>query len=100
MSGVVREPAVAGRFYPDDPKRLRADLESYLSPPSQCVQAIACVVPHAGYMYSGQVAGAVFARVEMPASCIVLGPNHTGRGHPLAVMKEGVWRTPLGTVPV
>ena len=103
MSAIVREPAVAGRFYPADPERLRADIDSFLSPsqdsPSQKkVSAIGCIVPHAGYMYSGPVAGAVFSRLEIPPSCIVLCPNHTGRGHPLAIMKEGEWRTPLGAV--
>jgi AmmeMemoRadiSam system protein B len=105
MSAIVREPAVAGRFYPADPERLRADIDSFLSPsqdsPSQkTISAIGCIVPHAGYMYSGPVAGAVFSRLEIPPSCIVLCPNHTGRGHPLAIMKEGEWRTPLGTVPI
>ena len=105
MSAIVREPAVAGRFYPADPERLRADIDSFLSPsqdsPSQKkVSAIGCIVPHAGYMYSGPVAGAVFSRLEIPSSCIVLCPNHTGRGHPLAIMREGEWRTPLGTVPI
>jgi AmmeMemoRadiSam system protein B len=96
----VREPAVAGRFYPADPDRLRADVTSFLSPQETRVKAVGCIVPHAGYMYSGQVAGGVFSEMEIPARCIVLGPNHTGRGHPLAVMKEGGWRTPLGTVPI
>ncbi|MGH9515790.1 MAG: AmmeMemoRadiSam system protein B [Terriglobales bacterium] len=95
----VREPAVAGRFYPANPERLRAEIESYL-PSCKKIRAIACMVPHAGYMYSGQVAGAVFSPLEIPASCIVLGPNHTGRGHPLAIMKEGSWRTPLGETPI
>src|SRR5213082_3277473 len=53
-----------------------------------------------GYMYSGQVAGAVFSRLEIPRHCVILCPNHTGRGHPLAMMKEGAWRTPLGEVPI
>jgi MEMO1 family protein len=96
----VREPAVAGRFYPADATVLRQDLDSYLSPKSACVSAIGCMAPHAGYMYSGQVAGAVFSRIEIPAKCIVLGPNHTGRGHPLAMMKDGGWKTPLGIQPI
>ena len=58
------------------------------------------MVPHAGYIYSGQVAGAVFSRIEIPPSCVVLCPNHTGLGHPLATLKEGTWRTPLGDLPV
>jgi hypothetical protein len=96
----LREPSVAGRFYPANPAELRADLESYLSPPQERVAAIACIVPHAGYIYSGQVAGAVFSRLEIPSCCIVLCPNHTGFGHPLAIMNEGAWRTPLGDLPI
>lgn len=99
MSTIVREPAVAGRFYPANPERLRADINSYLLSDKRTA-ATACMVPHAGYMYSGQVAGAVFSRLEIPASCIVLGPNHTGRGHPLAIMKDGAWRTPLGELAI
>jgi MEMO1 family protein len=100
MSAIVREPAVAGRFYPANPERLRADIDSYLSPSQKKLSVIGCIVPHAGYMYSGQVAGAVFSRLEIPPSCIILCPNHTGRGHPLAIMKEGEWRTPLGAIPI
>ena len=93
---MLREPAVAGRFYPADPEILRHDLRSYLSPSSERTPAIACMVPHAGYMYSGAVAGAVFSKVIVPSRCIILCPNHTGRGHPLSLMKQGGWRTPLG----
>ena len=99
MSVIVREPAVAGHFYPANPERLRADLDSYL-PAGKKIRAVACIVPHAGYMYSGNVAGAVFSRLEISASCIVLGPNHTGRGHPLAITTEGAWRTPLGELAI
>lgn len=97
---MLRKAAVAGRFYPADPAVLRADLESYLSPQGERASAIACMVPHAGYMYSGRVAGAVFSRLEIPERCIILCPNHTGRGHPLAIMQEGEWQTPLGNMAV
>lgn len=100
MSTIVREPAVAGRFYPANAEQLRADLKSYLSPRAEPVPAIGCIAPHAGYMYSGPVAGAVFSHIHIPAHCIVLGPNHTGRGHPLAIMTKGAWQTPLGALPV
>jgi MEMO1 family protein len=96
----LREPAVAGRFYPADAAELRADIESYLSPPQAPAPAIGCIVPHAGYIYSGQVAGAVFSRLQIPYCCIVLCPNHTGFGHPLAIMKQGGWRTPLGDLSI
>src|SRR5262249_47630188 len=62
-----RSPAVAGRFYPATPAVLRADVSSYLVPQQERVRAIGCITPHAGYIYSGRVAGAVFSRVEIPA---------------------------------
>ena len=98
---MVREPAVAGKFYSANPQALRADVHSYLSPGTEEEEksaAIGCIAPHAGYMYSGRVAGAVFSAIGIPSRCIVMCPNHTGRGHPLAVMSEGKWRTPLGEV--
>jgi AmmeMemoRadiSam system protein B len=100
MESTIRRPAVAGRFYPGDPSALLADVRSYLSPTEKTIPAIGCVVPHAGYIYSGHVAGAVFARLNIPRRCIVLCPNHTGMGQPLAVMSEGAWETPLGKVPI
>jgi MEMO1 family protein len=97
----VRHPAVAGRFYPRDPEVLRRDLHSYLSPaPHELIRAVGCIVPHAGYMYSGHVAGAVFAELKIPELCVVMCPNHTGIGHSLAIMSEGSWETPLGDVPI
>ena len=101
---ILRHPAVAGRFYPGDPDDLRAEARGYLSQASAAnrasVRAVGCIAPHAGYMYSGHVAGAVFARVEIPRRCIVLCPNHTGMGRALAVMSDGAWQTPLGDVPI
>lgn len=97
---MLRQPAVAGRFYPADPSTLRSDIHSYLSPRSQPIPAIGCIVPHAGYVYSGQVAGTVFSSIAIPEACIVLCPNHTGLGHPLAVMSEGQWQTPLGNIEI
>lgn len=104
----LRQPAVAGRFYPADPNILQCDLREYLSaadlnPPSKSEnpqRALGCMVPHAGYIYSGHVAGAVFGRLEIPELCVVLSPNHTGMGRPLAIMSAGDWETPLGRVPI
>jgi MEMO1 family protein len=101
---ILRQAAVAGRFYPGDPEDLRAEALTYLSqarPADQVpVRALGCIAPHAGYMYSGHVAGAVFARVEVPERCVVMCPNHTGMGRALAVMSEGAWETPLGDVAI
>ncbi len=104
MTSVVRHPAVAGRFYPRDAEILREEVHGYLSQSDLTVQApetaIGCIAPHAGYMYSGHVAGAVFARIEIPQRCIVMCPNHTGVGQALAIMSEGEWETPLGNIPI
>jgi MEMO1 family protein len=98
----VRHPAVAGRFYPHDPEALREQVRTHLSqtPQPTPVRALGCIVPHAGYMYSGHVAGAVFSALEIPPLCLVLCPNHTGVGHALAIVSEGIWETPLGNVPI
>jgi AmmeMemoRadiSam system protein B len=94
---MIREPAVAGRFYPGSPQQLTSDIRTYTAPGSEPkLRALACVVPHAGYMYSGHVAGAVYARLDLPQRYLILCPNHTGAGHPLALTNEGAWRTPLG----
>lgn len=96
----VRHPAVAGRFYPGNAEVLLHDVRSYLGHPAEKRDAFGCLAPHAGYMYSGHVAGAVYARVALPSRVIILCPNHTGVGKPLAIMSEGAWNTPLGEVPV
>jgi MEMO1 family protein len=100
MAATIRHPAVAGRFYPDDPSTLHKDLDTYLSTQAPPTSALGCVAPHAGYMYSGPVAGAVFASLALPRRLIVLGPNHTGKGRPLAIMSSGQWETPLGQAPI
>src|SRR3954462_15823438 len=95
---MIRAPAVAGRFYPDEPHALTAQIEKFCSTRSQKVlrPAIACMVPHAGYMYSGQVAGAVYAQLKFPKQFILIGPRHFPRGAAQAIMSEGAWHTPLG----
>ncbi len=102
-----REPAVAGRFYPGRAEALAADVAALLAerpggrataePPRA---ALGVLAPHAGYVYSGAVAGATYARVDVPERAIVLGPNHTGLGARVSLWPDGGWRTPLGRVPV
>jgi AmmeMemoRadiSam system protein B len=95
---MIRLPAVAGRFYPADARELAQQVERFVqsAAPSRKVAARGCVVPHAGYMYSGHVAGAVYASLELPARFIILCPRHYPQGEPLAIISEGAWRTPLG----
>jgi MEMO1 family protein len=104
VPSVVRRPAVAGRFYPAKPEALIREVDEYLGPEAasepKIEQAVACVVPHAGYMYSGHVAGAVYRRLPNRSRYIILCPNHTGEGAPVAIMSQGEWLTPLGAVPL
>jgi len=98
----VREPAVAGKFYPGDRATLSKELEFLFSPYAANAKspAIACMVPHAGYVYSGSVAAAVFSRLELPKRIVVLGPRHYPRGANLAINCEGAWKTPLGVAQI
>lgn len=97
---MLRKPAVAGRFYPADKKTLQADLADYLGTVRADLSARGVIVPHAGYMYSGHVAGAVYSRLKIPSRVIILCPNHTGLGASLSIMSEGCWEIPLGKVPI
>jgi AmmeMemoRadiSam system protein B len=94
---VVRKAAFAGRFYPGQADELTENIREFVqSSPDQKKQAIGIVVPHAGYMYSGHVAGAVYSKLRIPLRVIMLCPNHTGYGPPLSIMRSGRWQTPLG----
>ena len=99
---MIRLPAVAGRFYPDDPGRLSADVDSFLASGGQGekIRSRACIVPHAGYIYSGAVAGEVYRRLEIPRRVVLLGPRHYPRGASLAIISDGAWQTPLGMAPI
>jgi AmmeMemoRadiSam system protein B len=103
MTSALRTPAVAGRFYPGRADELLRDVRQYISPPDISgavgrVAAFGCVAPHAGYIYSGTVAGAVYSRLKIPERCVILCPNHTGKGGLLAIMADTTWQTPLGEV--
>lgn len=95
---MVRPPAVAGRFYPDQPAELMKQVQSFCADVASGDRrkTLACMVPHAGYRYSGHVAGAVYARLELPRRLILLGPRHFPRGEAQAILSEGAWKTPLG----
>src|SRR5713226_2671734 len=95
---MLRLPAVAGRFYPSHPAELTALVRKYASsdPGQPPISISACLVPHAGYVYSGHVAGAVFARIALPSKIIILGVRHHPQGEPAAILSSGAWRTPLG----
>ena len=99
---MLRLPAVAGRFYPDDPRELSQQVKNFSALPTgqPKVSCRACLVPHAGYLYSAHVAGAVYARIHIPSRVIVVGVRHFPYGAEAAVISSGAWRTPLGDLPV
>jgi AmmeMemoRadiSam system protein B len=97
---MIRRPVVAGQFYPGTAPKLRAMIELMVKEDVTKEEVIGLVSPHAGYIYSGPVAGAVISRIKFKDTFIIMGPNHTGAGKPLSIMTEGVWQTPLGEVEI
>jgi len=97
---MIRKASVAGQFYEGDVDALRADVESHLDLSAAKDDAVACVCPHAGFMFSGDVAGAVLSAVNIPKTVIVVSFSHRGLGRPYAVWPDGAWETPLGEVSV
>lgn len=103
----IRQPVVAGRFYPADAATLRRDVQCFLGSPTSAESAASagftpfgCMLPHAGYVYSGAVVGATLGGFAIPQRLIILCPNHTGRGQALGVWPGGAWLTPLGPAAV
>ncbi len=99
MYSTIRTPAVADRFYPANPMKLARDIAEMTPALTETQKAHAIVAPHAGYIYSGSVAAETFARVHIPETVIILGPNHHGQGDPVA-LSALAWRMPLGMVPI
>jgi hypothetical protein len=97
-----RQPAVAGTFYPAEPDELTRDLRQLFRGPEAVPgpRALALMVPHAGYIYSGGVAAATYSAAVLSRRIVILGPNHTGAGEPIAVFDEGAWDFPFGEVPI
>ena len=96
----MRRPFVAGQFYPGGREALRREIERLAPPAAVRRKALAVVSPHAGYLYSGPVAGAVFAATPVPGVVVLLGPAHGDIGPMFAVSRRGRWQTPLGESPV
>jgi AmmeMemoRadiSam system protein B len=111
----IRRPTVAGQFYESDAEALRSQIKSsFLSTlgPGKLPEVnthnhprsiVGLVCPHAGYLYSGAVAASAYFELALdgtPDTVVILGPNHTGYGSALSLMREGVWQTPLGSVEV
>jgi MEMO1 family protein len=95
-----RQPAVAGSFYPAERDALVREVEMHVDQNVKTSRTLGIVAPHAGFMYSGNVAGAVYSRIEIPDTVILIGPNHTGNGEAVAVMAEGTWSMPMGKITI
>ncbi|MFH1245615.1 MAG: AmmeMemoRadiSam system protein B [Candidatus Omnitrophota bacterium] len=98
---MIRQPKAAGTFYPAEETQLRKQLRELIKESPKKESAVGIVSPHAGYVFSGRIAGRCFAQVNLTKTVIVLGPNHTGLGAPFSIMAEDAqWQMPLGIVPV
>ena len=93
-----REPVVAGQFYTGKETLLRKEVAGFVDQKKEKLDAIGVVSPHAGYMYSGSVAGCVLSSIKPKPTYVILGPNHTGLGKPFGLDSERTWKTPLGEV--
>jgi AmmeMemoRadiSam system protein B len=97
---VIRNPVVAGQFYPASASELKSMLKGMVAEKAKKQEVIGLISPHAGYIYSGPVAGATISRIKFKDTFIIMGPNHSGRGKPFSIMTEGSWQTPLGEVEI
>lgn len=104
MKGNVRRAVVAGSFYTSDPEQLRVQISGFLAeagvPEGPSPKAI--IAPHAGYVYSGPVAGSAYARInpEGISRVVLIGPSHRVPFHGLAATAAASYETPLGFVPL
>ena len=96
----VRKPVVAGQFYPGTARELKNQIAAFLPKTAVKTNAIACMLPHAGYIYSGRVAVETVSQINVLDKIILLGPNHTGYGESFSIMTDGAWETPLGEVKI
>jgi AmmeMemoRadiSam system protein B len=100
MESTLREPAVAGTFYPGSASALERELQHLVAVSEERHELLACIAPHAGYVYSGGVAGELYGHLELPRRVIVIGPNHTGVGARVAIAPHNRWRLPFGEHPL
>lgn len=92
-----RSPAVAGQFYYGTESNLICQVEQYIDKKAAKEKVIGMVSPHAGLLYSGAVAGAVYSAIDFPETFVLVGPNHTGLGPRISLMEAGEWEMPTGT---
>lgn len=92
----IRKPAVSGQFYPAQATRLKGDIEKLIDKEAHPTEAMGCILPHAGYIYSGRVAARTVSCLRVKDNVVLIGPNHTGFGAAFSIVTSGLWQTPLG----
>jgi len=97
---MIRKPAVAGAFYPSNPEELTSMIAGMVDLEQEKKEVLTVISPHAGFIYSGPVAGALFSAVQFPGKLVLLGPSHREISSKVAIMRTGTWSTPLGDIPV
>lgn len=97
---MIRKPAVAGQFYSASSLDLSRQVDGFITPNAEKHDAIGIVSPHAGLIYSGEVAGDVYSRIRIPHTVILIGPNHTGLGMPVSIISSGSWQMPTGELTI
>ena len=95
-----RQPAVAGQFYPGSENKLRAALSRLIPENASPKRVKGIISPHAGYVYSGAIAGQLYSRITIPDTVLIIGPNHHGTVAAAALYPDGEWLTPLGPVSI
>ncbi|PIQ89949.1 MAG: AmmeMemoRadiSam system protein B [Candidatus Omnitrophica bacterium CG11_big_fil_rev_8_21_14_0_20_42_13] len=97
---MLRTPVVAGQFYPATALGLKKQLSGLCPACGKKEDARGLIMPHAGYVYSGKVAGAVISRINLKNILIIIGPNHTGMGEIFSLDRDELWQTPLGKIKI
>jgi AmmeMemoRadiSam system protein B len=97
---MIREMVVNGQFYPKDKKKLSEIIESFTTKELSRISAKAIILPHAGYVYSGNVAVATVNKILPKKRLIILGPKHTAYGEGFALWRKGKWKIPFGEIEI
>ena len=82
----IRQAQVAGQFYPASVQDIKKQIRSFIEGQAEKIDVLACMLPHAGYQYSGRVAAQTVAKINIKDKVILLGPNHTGLGAVYSIM--------------
>ena len=102
----IRPMAVAGTFYPSDPQELGAAVDGFVAQArvEAFPDAVAAIAPHAGYVYSGPIAGSAYRSIEAPLNevsrVVLIGPSHRVAFHGIALSGYAAFQSPLGVVPI